>query len=187
VGLCCSAGGCAGGAEDALDQAGDPWGGLGGLVDVDTLGQRAAVAVAKLGGDDAGGLLVDGHRRGQRVAEHVRVGVDADRAGEVGEAAAGVVGVERGATLGPEHQIQRHRAGWPAGLDPPQLHSRRLGAGQPQARLQVVVLAQRLHGEGGRLRMALLALDLTGPTASSLRRPDPVWPGSRSASTMVSS
>jgi hypothetical protein len=172
-GCCCSAGGCAGGAEDALDEAGDPWGGLGELVDVDTLGQRAAVGVAELRGDDAGWLLVGGHRRGQRVAEHVRVGVHADRAGEVGEAAAGMVGVERGPTLGPEHQIQLSRSGWLTGLDPSQCHAGGLGGGQPQAGLLVVVLAQRLHGEGGRLRVALLALDLTGPTASSLRRPDP--------------
>jgi hypothetical protein len=70
-------------AEHALDQAGHPWGGLGELVDVDAPGQHAAVAVTELRGDDAGGFLVGGHRRGQRVAEHVGVGVQPDGAGEL--------------------------------------------------------------------------------------------------------
>ncbi len=41
--------------------------------------------------------------------------VQPDTFSELGEAAAGVVGVEWRAALGPEHQVQLHRAGgWPS-------------------------------------------------------------------------
>jgi hypothetical protein len=46
-------------------------------VDVDPLGEGAAVGVAQLGGDDAGRFLVGRHGRGQRVPQHVGVGRDA--------------------------------------------------------------------------------------------------------------
>jgi hypothetical protein len=62
-----------GGSEDALDDAGDSGGGLWELVDVDPLGERAPVGVAKLRGNDAGWFLIGCHRRGQRVPEHVWV------------------------------------------------------------------------------------------------------------------
>jgi hypothetical protein len=75
------------------------------------------------------------------VAEHVRVGLEPDHAGEPGEAAANVVGVERGATLGPQHQIQFDRAGWLAGLDPPQGDGGGLVGGQPQAGLLAAPVA----------------------------------------------
>jgi hypothetical protein len=159
----CSAGGGGGGAEHALDQPGDPWGGLGELVDVDALGQGAAVGVAELRGDDAGGFLVGGHRGGQRVAEHVRVGLEPDTSSEVGEAAAGVVGVERGPTLGPEHQIQFPRSGWLAGLDPSQGEGGGLCAGQPQAGLLVAVVAQRVDSEGWEAEDGLAGFGLDRP------------------------
>jgi hypothetical protein len=60
-------------------------------MDVDALGERAAVGVAQLRGDDAGRLLVGRHRRGQRVAQQVRVGGQPDACGQPGEGAAGVV------------------------------------------------------------------------------------------------
>jgi hypothetical protein len=45
-------------AEHAFDHLSQPGGGLGELVDVDALGEGAAVGVAQLGGDDAGWFFV---------------------------------------------------------------------------------------------------------------------------------
>ena len=49
-------------AEHALDQPSHPGCGLGKLVDIDPLGEGAAVGMAELRSDDAGRLLVGGHR-----------------------------------------------------------------------------------------------------------------------------
>jgi hypothetical protein len=76
-------------AEHAFDQPGHPGCGLGELMDVDALGEGAAVGVAQLGGDDAGWFLVGRHRRGQGMAQQVRVGDQADAGGEAGEGAEG--------------------------------------------------------------------------------------------------
>jgi hypothetical protein len=40
-------------------------------MDVDALGERAAVGMAQLGGDDAGWFLAGRHRRGQGMAQQV--------------------------------------------------------------------------------------------------------------------
>src|SRR5512132_1169164 len=48
-------------AEHAFDHPGQPGRGLGELVDVDPLGERATVGVTELGGDDAGWFLVGCH------------------------------------------------------------------------------------------------------------------------------
>ena len=53
----------------------------GELVDVDPLGEGAAVGVAELGGDNAGRLLVGRHCRGQRMPQHVRMGHQPDAGG----------------------------------------------------------------------------------------------------------
>ena len=50
--------------------------------------------------------------------QHVRMGHQPDAGGEAGEGAAGVVGLDRRALLGAEHQVQLDRLGRPAGFDP---------------------------------------------------------------------
>jgi hypothetical protein len=102
-------------AEHPLNQPGQPGRRLGELVDVDPLGERAAVGVAQLGGDDAGRFLVGRHRRGQGMTQQVWMGGQPDAGGQPGEGAAGVVGVDRRAPLGAEHQVQLDRVGWLAG------------------------------------------------------------------------
>jgi hypothetical protein len=54
------------------------------------------------------------------MAQQVRVGGQSDAGGQPGEGPAGVVGVDHGAPLGAEHQVQLDRAGWLAGLHPAQ-------------------------------------------------------------------
>jgi hypothetical protein len=58
------------GAEHAFDHLGQPGCGLGELVDVHPLGERAAVGVAQLGGDDAGWFFVGCHRGRQGALLH---------------------------------------------------------------------------------------------------------------------
>jgi hypothetical protein len=92
------------------------------------------------------------------------VGGQPDAGGQAGEGAAGVVGVDRRAPLGAEHQVQLHRLGWPAGFDPSKRHRLGLPAGKPQAGLLAAVLAQRLDGEGWQGE--------DGVAGSRLERPD---------------
>jgi hypothetical protein len=92
------------------------------LVDVDPLGEGAAVGVAQLGGDDAGRLLIGRHRRGQSMAQHVGMGDQPGTGGEPGEGTAGVVRIDRRAPLGAEHQVELDHAGRPARLHPTQRH-----------------------------------------------------------------
>jgi hypothetical protein len=117
------------------------------LVDVDPLGERATVGMAKLGGDDAGRFLVGRHRRGQRMAQHVGMGIQPDACGQPGEGPAGVVGVDRRTPLGTEHQVELDLVGRPGRLDPTQRHGGGLPHGQ-QPGLLAAVTAQRLDGEG---------------------------------------
>jgi hypothetical protein len=63
------------------------------------------------------------------------VGGQPDADGQAGEAAAGVVGVDRGAALGAEHQVQLDRAGWSEGFDEAQRHGRGLAEGEAEAGL----------------------------------------------------
>jgi hypothetical protein len=74
-------------------------------MDVHALGERAAIGVAQLGGDDARRFPLGRHRRGQGMAQHMGMGGQPGASGEVGEGAAGVVGVDRRSSLGAEHQI----------------------------------------------------------------------------------
>jgi Integrase core domain len=60
-------------------------------VDVDPLGDRAAVGMAQLCGDDACWFLLGRHRRGQGMAQHMGMGGQPDAGGEAGKGAAGVV------------------------------------------------------------------------------------------------
>ena len=75
------------------------------------------------------------------MAQHVRMGNQPDAGGQAGEGAAGVVGVDRRAPLGAEHQVQLDRLGWPAGFDPSQRDRLGLPAGETQAGLLAAVLA----------------------------------------------
>jgi len=70
-----------------------------------------------------------------------------DAGGEAGEGAAGVVGVDRRAPLGAEHQVQLDRLGRPAGFDPSQRDCLGLPAGETPAGLLAAVLAECLHSE----------------------------------------
>jgi len=56
------------GAEHCFDHPRQAGRGLGQLVDVHPLGERTAVGVAQLGGDDAGRFFVGCHRRRQGMA-----------------------------------------------------------------------------------------------------------------------
>jgi hypothetical protein len=76
------------------------------------------------------------------------VGNEPDAGGEAGEGAAGVVGVDRGAPLGAEDQVELDRVGWLAGLHPAQPDGGRLAEGQAQPGLLAAVTAQRLDREG---------------------------------------
>jgi hypothetical protein len=90
-------------------------------VDVDPLGEGAAIGMAQLRSDDAGRLLIGGHRRGQRMP--------------------------RPAPLGAEHQVQLDRLRRPAGFDPSQRYRLRLHAGETQSGLLSAVMAERLDRE----------------------------------------
>jgi hypothetical protein len=59
-----------------------------------------------------------------------------------------VVGIDRGAPLGAEHEVQRDRAGWLAGLHPAQPDGGGLPEGEAKAGLLAAVLSQCLDGEG---------------------------------------
>jgi hypothetical protein len=72
------------------------------------------------------------------------VGVQPGAGGEVGEGAAGVVGVDRRAPLGAEDQVELDRVGWLAGLDPAQPDGGGLAEGQAETVLLAAVTAQRL-------------------------------------------
>ena len=104
-------------------------------MDVDPLGERAAVGMAQLGGDDARRFPLSGHRRGQSMAQHVGMGDQADAGGEVGEGAAGVVGVDGRISLGAEHRVQLDRAGWLTWFDPAQPDGGGLAYGQAEPKL----------------------------------------------------
>jgi hypothetical protein len=80
--------------------------------------------------------------------QQVGMGSQSDAGGQAGEGAAGVVGVDRRAPLGAEHQVELDRLGRPAGFDPSKRDRLGLPAGKTQAGLLQVVLAQRLDGEG---------------------------------------
>ena len=124
-------------------------------MDVHPLGEGTAVGMPELGGDDAGRFFVGCHGRGQGVAQQVRMGVQPGAGGQVGEGAAGVVGVDRRAPLGAEDQVELDRVGWLAGLDPVQPDGGGLAEGQAETVLLAAVTAQRL-GCGGRRRRARL-------------------------------
>jgi hypothetical protein len=89
-------------AEQSFDHPSQPGRGLGELVDVHPLGEGAAVGVAELGGDDAGRLLVGRHRRGQGMAQQVRVSDQPSAGRQPREGAAGMVGIDRRAPLSAE-------------------------------------------------------------------------------------
>jgi hypothetical protein len=82
------------------------------------------------------------------MAQQVGVGGQPDAGRQVGEGAAGVVGLTGVAPLGAEDQVQLDRAGWPAGFDPSKRNRLGLPAGKTQAGLLAAVLAQCLDGEG---------------------------------------
>jgi hypothetical protein len=105
------------------------------------------------------------------MAQQVRVGGQPD-AGRQGGRRRGWRGwSDRRAPLGAAHQVQLDRVGWPAGFHPTQRHGGGLAQGQAQSGLLAAVLRSAWTAKGGRVRMALLALDLTGPRASPRRRP----------------
>ena len=54
------------------------------------------------------------------MAQQVGMGNEPDAGGQAGEGAAGVVGVDRRAPLGAEHQVELGRLERPAGFDPSQ-------------------------------------------------------------------
>jgi hypothetical protein len=54
------------------------------------------------------------------MAPQVGVGGQPHPSGQAGEGPAGVVGVDRGASLAVEDQVQLDRLGWPAGFHPAQ-------------------------------------------------------------------
>jgi hypothetical protein len=58
-----------------------------------------------------------------------------------------VVGVDRRAALGLEHQVELDRLRWPAGFDPSKRYLLGLPAGETQSGLLAAVLAERLDGE----------------------------------------
>ena len=74
------------------------------------------------------------------------MGGQADAGGQVGEGAAGVVGVDGRAPLGAEDQVELDQAGWLAGLDPAQPEGRGLAEGQAEPVLLAAVLAECLEG-----------------------------------------
>ena len=82
------------------------------------------------------------------MAQQMGVGGHSSAGRQAGEGAAGVVGVDRRAPLGPEHQVQLDRAGWLAGLDPAQPEGGGLAEGKAEPVLLASVTAQRLHGKG---------------------------------------
>jgi hypothetical protein len=112
----------------------------------------------------------------------------ADGGGEPGEGAAGVVGVNRRAALSAEHRSSSTgRGSWPGSTQ-----RNVTVAGCPAARRRRA--CWRRWGRSAatanrrRVRIALLAADFTGPTASSLRRPSEFsWPSRTVVSTTVSS
>jgi len=75
------------------------------------------------------------------VAEHVGVGGQPNAGGQAGEGAAGVVGVDRGAAFGADHQVQLDRPGRPTGLDVAKLYGGRLAEGEAEAGLLAAVMA----------------------------------------------
>jgi hypothetical protein len=79
--------------------------------------------------------------------QQVGMGVQPDAGGQSGEGAAGVVGVDRRAPLGAEHQVELDWVGWPAGFDPSRRDRLGLPAGQARAGLLAAVMAERLDGE----------------------------------------
>src|SRR5687767_6868812 len=124
------------------------------------------------------------------MAQQVGVGGQPDAGRQAGEGAAGVVGVDRGAPLGAEHQVELDRLGGRPGST----HRSDTVWGCPQASRKRACWRRCWRSawaaKAGRVRMALLAADLTGPTASSLRRllasPSPWLASGRTAgSTMA--
>jgi hypothetical protein len=79
--------------------------------------------------------------------QHVGMRLQSDAGGQAGEGPAGMVGVDRGAPLGAEHQVQLDLPGWPAGFDPSKRYRLGLPAGEAQAGLLAAVMAERLDGE----------------------------------------
>jgi hypothetical protein len=98
------------------------------------------------------------------MAQQVGMGGQSDAGGQAGEGAAGVVGVDRGAPLGAEHQVQLDRPGRPAGFDPSPRYRLRLPAGETPAGLLQAVLAQCLDRERWQGQ--------DGAAGSGLDRPD---------------
>jgi hypothetical protein len=117
-------------------------------VDVHSLGERAAIGVAQLGGDYTGRFFVGRHRGRQGMAQQVRVGSEPGAGGQAGEGAAGVVGVDRRAPLSAEHQVQLDRTGCLAGLYPAQPEGGDLAEGETEPGLLAAVMAECTHGEG---------------------------------------
>ena len=90
-----------------------------------------------------------------------------------------MVGVDRRAPLGAEHQVQLDRVGWPAGFDFSKRDRLGLPAGETQAGLLAAVLAQCLDREGwqGQDGVAGSGLDREGCANSYEPRELPVCPG----------
>src|SRR5918995_3442782 len=82
------------------------------------------------------------------MAQQVRVSVQPGAGGQVGEGAAGVVGIDRRAPRSAEDQVELDRVGWLAGLDEAQPEGGGLAEGQAETVLLAAVMAQRLDGEG---------------------------------------
>jgi hypothetical protein len=176
-------------AEHALDQPGHPGCGLRELVDLDPLGERAAVGVAQLRGDDGYWFLVGRHRRGKRMAEHVGWATRPTPLASLAKprlAWLGLSTVPR--SVRNTRSSSRGRGGWPGSTQRSWTVAGRTPAKRGRARCWRWWRSART-AKAGRLRMALLALDFTGPTAGSLRVPSApaTPPGRTSTSTMVSS
>jgi hypothetical protein len=73
--------------------------------------------------------------------QHVRMGVQPGAGGQVGEGAAGVVGVDWRAPLSVEDQVELDRVGWLAGLDEAQPEGGGLAEGQAETVLLAAVTA----------------------------------------------
>ena len=73
--------------------------------------------------------------------QQVGMGSQPDAGGQAGKGAAGVVGVDRGAPLGAEHQVELDRLGRPAGFDPSKGDRLGLPAGEAEPGLLAAVMA----------------------------------------------
>ena len=86
------------------------------------------------------------------------MGSQPDAGGQPGRRPGWRGGVDRGAPLGAEHQVELDRLGWPAGFDPSQRDGLGLPAGETQAGRLAAGLARRLDRERWQGQVALLAV-----------------------------